>query len=261
MIAGMKRAVLSIALLLVALGQLAAAQEQPDVDPDTAAARRHFKSGLELYNNGRYIDAIHEFAQANLIKAAPAFDYNIARCLERLEKWEDAAVAYEKYIQGSPGAKDLEDTRQRVAVLRSRVPAKSTQVEPPHNDVNKTATPESPSTDPQEGDKGPGRLRLGAWAVGGLALVSLVVGTALVASVSSPYDTLSTTTCVQRQCSSADWSDLQTRANIGYALWGVGVVALAADVVLWVMATRSARAATHAWLVPAQGGLFAGGTF
>src|SRR5207247_2417653 len=78
-------------------------------DPDTEAARRHLDHGAELYSRREYAEALGEFETANRIKPLPAFDYNIARCLDRLERWAAAADAYERYAASLPAGKEADE--------------------------------------------------------------------------------------------------------------------------------------------------------
>ena len=41
---------------------------------------------------------------SRLARSLPAFDFNIARCLDRLERYEDAVAAYRRYLAASPDA-------------------------------------------------------------------------------------------------------------------------------------------------------------
>src|SRR5262249_13805170 len=50
----------------------------------------------------------------------PAFDYNIGRCSERLERWAAAAAAYERYLAAQPDAEDAVEIRQRIDILKAR---------------------------------------------------------------------------------------------------------------------------------------------
>ena len=71
-------------------------------DPDTEIAKRHFAAGAALYDQGKYNDAIVEFSAARDVRPAPAFDFNIARCYDRLERLRDAVTWYERYLATDP---------------------------------------------------------------------------------------------------------------------------------------------------------------
>src|SRR5436309_2186453 len=92
-------------------------------DPDTEIARRHFGKGSELYKKGDYAGALKEFQSARVIKPAPGFDFNIARCLDRLERWNDAIVAYERFVATATNPAEKNEAKERVRILRARVAA------------------------------------------------------------------------------------------------------------------------------------------
>jgi hypothetical protein len=60
-----------LATVLLLVGGVAQAAEP---DPDTQAAHRHFESGLRLYAEERYGEAIEEFEVARRLRPSPAFD-------------------------------------------------------------------------------------------------------------------------------------------------------------------------------------------
>jgi hypothetical protein len=65
-----------VAVLLVSARVTVHADEQPapELDPDSEVAQREFRRGIELYDRGRYDEAIAAFQAANAIKPRPAFD-------------------------------------------------------------------------------------------------------------------------------------------------------------------------------------------
>jgi tetratricopeptide (TPR) repeat protein len=89
-----------------------------DDNPDMEIARRHFRRGSELYQAGEYEQAIVEFKAARRAKPAPAFDFNIARCYDRLEQLDAAIEWYEHFAESKPA--DLAEIRTRIDELRHR---------------------------------------------------------------------------------------------------------------------------------------------
>src|SRR5947207_7126726 len=90
-------------------------------DPDTEVARRHFERGRAAYDDQDYRRALDEFIAAERAKPAPAFDFNIARCYDRLEDYPKAIDHYQLYVQGKPSASDAAEVRGRIAALERRV--------------------------------------------------------------------------------------------------------------------------------------------
>jgi tetratricopeptide (TPR) repeat protein len=91
-------------------------------DPDLEIAQRHFASGTKFYQHKRYAPALREFQAARVAKPVPELDYNIARCLDRMERYADALTAYERYIDARANASDGPAVRERIAALKTRVP-------------------------------------------------------------------------------------------------------------------------------------------
>src|SRR5438067_1644343 len=92
-----------------------------EADPDTEIAQRLFAEGAAAYDAHDYAHALERFEAARRVKPLPAFDYNIARCHDRLGQAAPAIEAYERYLAAAPDAADAGEVRTRVAVLRARV--------------------------------------------------------------------------------------------------------------------------------------------
>jgi hypothetical protein len=105
----------AVAVLLAALAPLALADEP--VDP--AAAREHYKAGEQLYDQGKYEEAIAEYEAAYHLK--PHFDtlYAIAQAYERLLEFGQSVYWFERFLrEAPPDAKDREIVTNRLRVLR-----------------------------------------------------------------------------------------------------------------------------------------------
>ena len=111
-----------LAFALVALVTVAARADPPplDADPDLEIARRHFVDGTRAYGSGDYAKALEEFRAAQAVRPAPEFDYNIARCLDRMERPEEAIESYRRYAANRPGP-DGDEARERIRVLGQRL--------------------------------------------------------------------------------------------------------------------------------------------
>jgi tetratricopeptide (TPR) repeat protein len=214
---------LAIALLVVALP----ARAEDVHAPDEEIARRRFEAGSRAYERGEYPAALVEFEAARKVKPLPGLDYNIGRCLDRMERPREAIEAYRRYLVGAPDAKDAPQVYERLRVLEARVTPDRPRARPEASPVEVTApAPRRPSV-------------AAPLAIGVAAIVSVVVASALVASVRGPYDDLNAT--CPYPCPEAQWSHLAARANAGYGLWAAGGALVAVDVGLWIWWARGAR--------------------
>lgn len=158
-----------LVFVLCLLASTSASAEAID-SPDVQAAKRHFAVGTTLYNEGRYADAIVEFERAKQTHTAPAFDFNIARCLERLERWGEAAEAYSGYLKSLAPGPEHDEIVTRIDVLRKRTPP-PTPVAPAAVAATVAAPPPPPP---------PPKARTKPWVWG---VVGGVVGVVVVGAV------------------------------------------------------------------------------
>ncbi len=100
------------------------AQEAAD-DEKTSRARIHLKAAIAYYDDGRYEDASREMRAAYDLRPLPDLQYNLAQCYERLNKLEDAARAYETYLQQKTDAPDRKNVQTRIDNLRERARAEA----------------------------------------------------------------------------------------------------------------------------------------
>jgi tetratricopeptide (TPR) repeat protein len=207
----------SVVLSLLVLALPLAGSARSDAvaeDPDTVAARRHFDAGLELYGLERYVDAIREFELARAVRAIPAFDYNIGRCDERLERWADAIAAYERFLAASPPfAEESAQVRARLGVLRQRVAGRGAPRLPPRVLMR--------------------RLGIAALSIGA---ASLIAGTAAYLAVYPSYAHLRDT-CGPKCDSGAVipvWNRVQRAESAAIGLWSIAGVAAAIGIPLVV---------------------------
>jgi tetratricopeptide (TPR) repeat protein len=105
---------------MVVLG-VAAPLWAAEADPDVEIAQRHFAMGREYYATSDYQRALDEFEAARKIKPLPAFDFNIARCYDRMERFAEARAAYQRYVSSSPTPEDADEVRRRIEVLDERI--------------------------------------------------------------------------------------------------------------------------------------------
>jgi tetratricopeptide (TPR) repeat protein len=150
-------------LLLVAHPALA--------DDTLAGARAHLNAGIAYYDEARYDEAAREMEAAYRLRPVAELQYNLAECYDRLGRPDDAARAYQKYLDGAPKAADRATVEARIANLQKRgqepPPVAGERVVFKTIVVYRDAPPE------------PGRVaRWAAWGVGVLAAAGLASGIA-----------------------------------------------------------------------------------
>ncbi len=81
----------------VLLPSLAYAQEEGD-----EAAVEHFRLGQEYLADNRFEDALREFRDAHRLSGRAEMIFNEAVALEKLQRWGEAADAYERFVDAVP---------------------------------------------------------------------------------------------------------------------------------------------------------------
>jgi tetratricopeptide (TPR) repeat protein len=196
---------------------------QSSLDPDTEIARRHFEAGRLKYEASDYLGALDEFEAAGRVRQFAAFDYNIARCLDRLERPAEAIAAYERYLGQVGDQPDAEEVRERVRVLKQRIAAPAAPRPPPIAAVEKPR-PRRPWIVPS--------------VIAGGAVAAAAVGAGLLGSVQVDYDRMAYGSTSCRPCSASQVAPLRARAIAGEVLLGAAGALAVIDVILWVRARR-----------------------
>jgi hypothetical protein len=123
---------------LLAVAAIAKAADPPAegvTDPWTAEARRHFKTGVKLYQEANYAGALAEFEAAYQKKPGPGSLQNVALCQKALLRYAEAADTLKLLLErhGSELSEE-EKTAAKVAYddLEAHVGSVILQVRPPH---------------------------------------------------------------------------------------------------------------------------------
>ena len=217
---GVRRAIWSS---VVSLTIFSCAYARAADDPDTEIARRHFLAGAKLYDDAKYDEAIAEFTAARAVKTSPAFDYNIARAYDRLERIPPAVEWYSRFIGHAPDGAEKTEAIERVALLRVRLPAENVA---------------RPAEAPRERRYPYAIVAPITFSAAGAA--ALVVGGVLYGISGPRYDQLAVTGCgSQRICTASTWGETRTMERTGIGLLVTGGVFCVGSVALW--AGRRAR--------------------
>jgi tetratricopeptide (TPR) repeat protein len=145
---------------VAAVSPARAAEDDPGkgelTDEEREQAKKHFVSGSERFEDGRYREAIDHFEAAYEIAGSPAFLYNIGRCHEMLGENEEAVENYELYLRLDPDAEDADEVQSRIDELG--VPSEVEEVEPEEEEEEE----EQQEPEEEEQPEWPPGLRIGA---------------------------------------------------------------------------------------------------
>lgn len=205
--------------LLIAALVLSGATARGTDDPDTEIARRRFAAGAHLYEDGRYDEAIAEFMAARAVKSAPAFDYNIARSYDRLERFPAAVEWYQRFLAHAPEGPERTTAAERLVVLQERI----------------TAPVLTPTVERVAGHERHHRYPLALPATfAAVGIATLVTGGALYGVSAHRYDNLANEGCGStRLCDSSVYGSTRNLERAGVGLLIAGGVLAAVDVGLW----------------------------
>jgi hypothetical protein len=119
------------ALLVTAQGAWA---ENP---ADKATARKLATEGIELYQAGKYSEALDKLERAEALYDAPVHLLYIARAQRALNRWVEAAETYRTLVRVKlePGAPDpfqqaIEEGKKELAELEPKIPSLKVEVSP-----------------------------------------------------------------------------------------------------------------------------------
>jgi len=85
-----------------------------------AAAQRAYDRGQLAYQQGRWTDAAHAFAEAYAQRPFPQFLYNQAAALDMAGDTMGAARVYQQYLNADPHASDANKVRERIHTILDR---------------------------------------------------------------------------------------------------------------------------------------------
>jgi tetratricopeptide (TPR) repeat protein len=98
----MRGLVLLLALSTVVTAGAARAAERRGPDPHAQAAA-HYRLGSTRYAEGDYAGALDQFQAGYAAEAAPAFLVNIGQCLRKLDRLDEAALAFRRFLDARTG--------------------------------------------------------------------------------------------------------------------------------------------------------------
>ncbi len=218
-------------ILIAGLGPARAWAQEAVAPDDDERARLHFDAGTSYYAEGAYEQALQEFEQAYRLSPRPGLLFNIATTRERLGMLEEAAEAFERFLEISPNAENRQLLERRIENLRRRALARREGTPEPEPLPEPEPTAPEPAPRSSSGGGGDGLVLGGgiALGIGGAALIAFgVLGGLALAEQSAIEDGCHAT----RSCTRDDVAGLATYTLAADVTWPIGAAAALAGVVL-----------------------------
>lgn len=252
-----------------------ASEPPPDDAPiDTEArAMEAFNEGQAAYDRGDYQTALELFLEAQSLYTSPVFHYNIGRCYEALENYEQAVTSYRAYLRAYKSATggDPEDK----ANIENSIARLEKQAEIARQERDKPVIIQAP--DQPEPERAPGRpLIITGGVLTGIGAGALIIGGAVFGgramTVSQQLDavysgnpdelTLADARSLDAQGRSAELSQIILMSAGGaLAITGIALIAVGAKKNKQAKAEQKASARFTPALAPGHAGFVLSGRF
>lgn len=112
----MPRRTIASLVLVVAIGLAATAA----ADSASDEARKRFEAGTAAFNLGEFKIAIDEYKAAYKLRRDPVFLYNIAQSYRMASDFEQALFFYRSYLHSSPSAPNRGEVAERIRTLEEQ---------------------------------------------------------------------------------------------------------------------------------------------
>lgn len=94
----------ALTLVAVLVAALPAGARTTRAEDARERAHAHWRSGSERYAAGEFAAALEEFEAGYASQPSPAFLVNIGQCLRKLDRLDEAALAYRRFLDARTGA-------------------------------------------------------------------------------------------------------------------------------------------------------------
>lgn len=114
-----------VAAVLVVLGvYLSPAELHAEPPSDAVAkAKEHYKNGVQLFDLGRYLDAVTEYELAFRLSDLPGFLFNIGQGYRLANRPREALAAYQGYLRRVPQGPQREEAEKHIAAVQQAIAA------------------------------------------------------------------------------------------------------------------------------------------
>lgn len=221
--------------LLVAPAQAVAQDDSERIQKVEALSAE----GAELFNADKHEEAIDRFTKAYDLEPVPVLLFNIARCYEALEKWDDAEEYYQKFVRSPDTDSDARELAMdridsvrgaREAELEMKKKEEEARAAKEAKEAEEKEEPEIEEVDPPD--------MLPAYASLGAGVGLLAGGAAMGLMARSNADTMTDSSLAYDERLDAR-SSARTQGIVADVFYVSGVAATAAGVYLFMSARRS----------------------
>lgn len=115
------RAWTAILALLILLCTPAAALAQTASSANTELARQHYKKASQLYDIGRFDEALAEYEKAYSLREDPSLLFNMAQTCRRKGDLKRAQVLYKNYLIKDPESPLRAEVESRIKALKAQI--------------------------------------------------------------------------------------------------------------------------------------------
>ena len=117
-------------IISLLLASLLLVQSLPGWAQGSKESKAAYEEGARHYDLAEYAEALDSFKDAYRAKTDPAFLFNIAQCLRKLGKLEDAATFYRTYLRRAPDAINRVEVERHLRDIEEQLAAASPAAPP-----------------------------------------------------------------------------------------------------------------------------------
>ncbi len=219
---------------------LASAPASAQKTADDAAARKQFERGRSAFEQSDYEQALTHFRNAYRLSHRGQLQYNIGITATRLQRDEDALMAFQSYLEEVEHPPREQEVRKRIAALEQAIEAKRAAEQPILDGVV--------SSEDAFGRKIQKSAIVGSSILGAVGVAGVVTMSVGLAQSGRCVEEMNGTCVSERSTSPWTW-----------VYGGVGIAALAGSVA-WILVSRkrTKNERTTAWLLTPTGVLVSG---
>jgi hypothetical protein len=153
---------------------------------DEAEGRRRWKHGQDLYDQGRYLDAAHEFESGYAIAPRPLFYLSIGHAYRKAHELGKAKAAYEKLLTLQPDFPGRAEVEGYIKSINDALQAGEAPVTPARQEVVVPRSTPGPDVAPSSLPAPPPPADLGSSAASPYGVLAATTGGPPMPSAAAP---------------------------------------------------------------------------